>query len=116
MINKTAMIADVLKDTKHTVHITKSGLHKIECVEPLKDYVYHFGRLRGLDIRFELSMPAVADIDLVQALVASANDLSIKSYKGINRTHDAFYSPDQSVVKWGQFYKDKRFNSWPDTI
>ena len=62
-LNGTALIHNVLKDTKHTVHVTKGGLHKIECQEVLKDYVYYFGRLRGLGIRFELSMPAVADID-----------------------------------------------------
>lgn len=61
MIDKTAMVSDILSDTKHTVHITKSGLHKIECLEPLADYVYHFGRLRGLNIRFELIMPVVED-------------------------------------------------------
>ncbi len=58
-INKTALIHNVLKDTKHTVHVTKGGLCKIECQEVLKDYVYYFGKLRGLGIRFELSMPAV---------------------------------------------------------
>ncbi len=63
MIDKTAMIAKILDGTKHKIHITKGGLHKIECLEPLKDYVFHFGRLRGLDIRFELNMPAVPDID-----------------------------------------------------
>ncbi len=60
-VNKKALIHNVLKDTKHTVHVTGSGLHKIECQEQLKDYVYHFGRLRGLGIRFELTLPASPD-------------------------------------------------------
>jgi uridine phosphorylase len=60
--------------------------------------------------------PAVADLDLVQALVSSASKQNIKFYKGINRTHDAFYSPDQSVTKWGEFYKDKRFENIPSPI
>ncbi len=61
MTDKTDAIKQILQDTKHSVHITKSGLHKIECQEQLKDFVYHYGKLRGLDIRFELSVPAVDD-------------------------------------------------------
>jgi len=56
-------IAEVLFGIEHTVHVTKSGMHKIECKEPLKNYVVVFDALRALDIRFELSMPAVVDID-----------------------------------------------------
>lgn len=60
--------------------------------------------------------PAVADDLIVNALVKSANELRINSYKGINRTHDSFYSPDRSVVKWGDFYKDRRFEDIPSPI
>lgn len=55
--------------------------------------------------------PAVADLDLIQKLSDSAQKQNIRCYKGINRTHDAFYAPDRSVARWGEFYKDERFKN-----
>lgn len=60
--------------------------------------------------------PAVADIDIVQALTKSAAAQQITAYRGINRTHDSFYAPDRSVARWGEFYKDERFANIPSPI
>lgn len=60
--------------------------------------------------------PAVADFNLVQTLISSARKQKIPFYTGINRTHDAFYAPDRSVVKWGEFYKDERFKNIPSPV
>lgn len=60
--------------------------------------------------------PAVADLQIVQALEKSAKEQGIDAHTGINRTHDAFYAPDRSVAKWGDFYHDKRFEKVPSPI
>ncbi|MEK7139345.1 MAG: nucleoside phosphorylase [Patescibacteria group bacterium] len=60
--------------------------------------------------------PAVADVDVVSALAASAQEQKITYFKGINRTHDSFYAPDQSAAKWGEFYLDPRFSDTPSPI
>lgn len=56
-----------------------------------------------------LGFPAVADHDVVGALIQSAQEQHITYAAGINRTHDAFYAPDRSVAKWGELYLDARF-------
>jgi len=63
-----------------------------------------------------LGFPAVADNDVVNALLTSATKEGIISYKGINRTHDAFYAPNRSVAKWGDFYLDPQFADIPTPI
>lgn len=60
--------------------------------------------------------PAVADTDIIAALAESAKEQGAIWYKGINRTHDAFYAPDRSVAKWGEFYLDQRFKNVPSPI
>jgi uridine phosphorylase len=60
--------------------------------------------------------PAVANIDIVQALRHSAMEQGITSHRGINRTHDSYYAPDRSVTKWGDFYFDERFRNSPSPI
>ena len=56
--------------------------------------------------------PAIADIDVIQALSESARNLNIRSYKGINRTHDAFYGQSENIKKWGSIYKNPRMKDW----
>lgn len=53
--------------------------------------------------------PAVADFEIVNALKKSARMNKFLYFIGINRTHDAFYCIDQSIKKWGSFFKDPRF-------
>lgn len=60
--------------------------------------------------------PAVADTDVISALAQSAEGQGFAWYKGINRTHDAFYAPDRSVIKWGEFYADERYRDVPSPI
>ena len=60
--------------------------------------------------------PAVADLDIVQALSDASEQLGVSWYRGINRTHDAFYAPDRSTAKWGEFYQDERYANIPSPI
>ncbi len=74
-------------------------------------------RDEGTTIEFmPQGFPAVADIDIVSALITSAKDAGVQWHKGINRTHDAFYAPDRSVAKWGECYLDERFKNIPSPI
>ncbi len=52
--------------------------------------------------------PAVADYRVVNAL-ASARTATDRIFVGINRTHDAFYSPLTSITKWGSYLLDERY-------
>lgn len=49
---------------------------------------------------FNLAFPAVADFQIVNALVEVAKARKIKFYVGINRTHDAFYGNVGSKLQW----------------
>ena len=60
----------------------------------------------------EPEFPAVADMNLVRALELSAKALNTKYWKGINRTHDAFYERLDNMTKWGKGYNDKRMKDW----
>lgn len=74
-------------------------------------------RDEGTTVEFvPAGFPAIADTDVVAALSESAKEQDIIWYKGINRTHDAFYAPDRSVAKWGEFYLDQRFKDVPSPI
>ncbi len=53
--------------------------------------------------------PAVADIDVTNALMASADKLKFKKFVGINRTHDAFYGSQKTITKWGLYLAEKRW-------
>lgn len=57
--------------------------------------------------------PAVADFEVVQALVESAQNLGFHYWVGINRTHDAFYGQSQNIKKWGSIYLNSRMKNWP---
>lgn len=54
-----------------------------------------------------LGFPAVADISIVNSLIGAAQRLEVKTYTGINRTHDAFYGSNESIVKWGKYLSEK---------
>ncbi|MBI3984568.1 MAG: nucleoside phosphorylase [Candidatus Levybacteria bacterium] len=56
--------------------------------------------------------PAVADVDVVQALKVAALNLKYNYFVGINRTHDAFYGKSQNLKKWGEIYLNKRMREW----
>jgi len=53
--------------------------------------------------------PAVANFDVVQALIKAAKNKKQKFFAGINRTHDAFYGNQESITKWGAYLKDERW-------
>lgn len=43
--------------------------------------------------------PAVADLELIQALVQVAKEKGVRFFTGINRTHDAFYESTESFTQ-----------------
>lgn len=53
--------------------------------------------------------PAVADFETVAALKFAAQKNSVKSFLGINRSHDAYYGSQKSILRWGDYLQDKRF-------
>ncbi len=55
--------------------------------------------------------PAVADRDIVNALVQSGDEQDGQYFVGINRTHDAFYGSQSAIIKWGMYLKEDR---WKD--
>ena len=57
--------------------------------------------------------PAIADMDVVGALIKSAQKLKYKYYVGINRTHDGFYGKPQNLKRWGEIYLNDRMKNWP---
>ncbi len=44
-------------------------------------------------------VPAIADVDLIAILESSAKSKNYTYWKGINRTHDAFYEPIENFLK-----------------
>lgn len=56
--------------------------------------------------------PAVADYQVVNALVSAAKEKNYRYYVGINRTHDAFYGQAKNIKTWGSPYLDLRMKSW----
>ena len=56
--------------------------------------------------------PAVADYQIVSALVRVAKEKKYKYYVGINRTHDAFYGQAKNIKRWGAPYLDPRMKTW----
>ncbi|MDQ3014846.1 MAG: nucleoside phosphorylase [bacterium] len=60
----------------------------------------------------DIEFPAIADMGLVSALEESAKSQNVRYWKGINRTHDAFYEPVQNLSKWGNLINDKRMKGW----
>lgn len=58
-----------------------------------------------------LGFPAVADVAVVNSLVASAEKFKEKFFVGINRTHDAYFGANSVITKWGQYLLDERWRS-----
>jgi len=56
-----------------------------------------------------LGFPAVADVDVILALRASAERFNVPFAVGLNRTHDAFYGSQDAVLKWGKYLLDERW-------
>ena len=56
-----------------------------------------------------LGFPAVADSDVVSALRQAVKKKGGSYFVGINRTHDAFYSPASAITKWGQYLLSPRW-------
>ncbi len=56
--------------------------------------------------------PAVADFEVVQALINSAKDQGFRYFTGINRTHDAFYGQSRNLKEWGSIYLNDRMKNW----
>lgn len=56
--------------------------------------------------------PAIADLDVIQALSSSAKKLGYRYYQGINRTHDAYYGQSSNIKRWGSLYLNKRMQDW----
>jgi len=61
----------------------------------------------------DAEFPAIADMDITQALLEAASELKYKSFSGINRTHDSFYEHIDNLAKWGKYYDDERMKNWP---
>ncbi len=57
--------------------------------------------------------PAVADINVVNSLIKSADQLDLTYFTGINRTHDAYYGQSSNIKKWGSIYLNPRMKYWP---
>lgn len=59
-----------------------------------------------------IEFPAVADIEVTQALIEVSKQKKARYFVGINRTHDAFYEHTDNLLKWGDIYKDDRMKKW----
>lgn len=57
--------------------------------------------------------PAIADIDVVNALKQAAELQRYRYYVGINRTHDAYYGQSSNLKRWGSVYTNPRSKNWP---
>jgi len=57
--------------------------------------------------------PAVADPSVVLALEKTAKVKKYKYWKGINRTHDAFYEHIDNMLALGDIFGDTRMAKWP---
>jgi len=60
--------------------------------------------------------PAVADFGVVGALRQAADYCKMRSFVGINRTHDAFYCNQNAMIRWGIYLADKRFRGIETSI
>jgi len=48
---------------------------------------------------FPIEFPAVADLEVTLALIKAAQNLGVRYWVGINRTHDAFYETSEDFLK-----------------
>lgn len=60
--------------------------------------------------------PAVADFEIVQALVQASKNNNFKFFTGINRTHDAFYENIDNILKWDNISRDQRMAQWNSPV
>jgi len=60
--------------------------------------------------------PAVADFDILHALIKSSKENNEKYFVGINRTHDSFYGSQNSVTKWGEYLRDDKWAKYDTPI
>ncbi|MEA3399398.1 MAG: nucleoside phosphorylase [Patescibacteria group bacterium] len=63
-----------------------------------------------------LGFPAVANVDIISSLKKSVKNNKGKYFSGINRTHDAFYGNQNSIIKWGQYLLDERWRKYDTPI
>jgi len=63
-----------------------------------------------------LEFPAVADLEVTNALKVSAQKKRARYFIGINRTHDAFYGIFDSIKRWGTYLSDKRWRPYDTPI
>src|SRR3989338_3269563 len=55
--------------------------------------------------------PAVADIDVTNALKKVAFKNKLPTFIGINRTHDAFYGSQQTITRWGKYLAEEQWRN-----
>ncbi len=95
------------------IRIGTCGAFKKE-IQP-GDLVLPFAAVRAEGTTKEyvpLEFPAVADPSLFNILEESANELGLRYFSGINRSHDAFYEHIDNMLRWGNIFKDKRMSRW----
>jgi len=59
----------------------------------------------------DAEFPAVADFKVVSKLRESAKTNNVNYFIGINRSHDAYYGSQGSIVRWGKYLTDTRFQN-----
>lgn len=70
-------------------------------------------RAEGTTVEYiDKEFPAVANSDIVFALEKAAKENSFTYWKGVNRTHDAFYEPVENMLRWGGLLNDSRTKEW----
>lgn len=63
-----------------------------------------------------LGFPSVGDWQLTSVLAESAKRNKQKYFVGVNRTHDAFYGNQESIIKWGKYLLDKKWEKYDTPI
>lgn len=58
-----------------------------------------------------MDYPAVADLEVVNALIESAKRKGVRFFVGINRTHDAFYESTEGFVKLAEIKSPRLVSS-----
>lgn len=72
---------------------------------------YASTRSEGTTLEYlPLEFPAVADAEVYTTIVNATKKLNIKSYVGVNRSHDAFYENIGNFKKWSSVLHDKRYD------
>ena len=60
--------------------------------------------------------PAIANLEIINALSKSAKQKRVLAFTGINRTHDAFYGSLDSITRWGKYLTEKRWTKYDTPI